>query len=117
MEFFEEIDKSVYILVVNVAGLLKSLKKLEIENEKTKILAKFVQELYSKTNNIVDSKTMQQSEKLEKIKTTIIPLLIKLGDFLIDEFNVISKEITNEKAEIYNKTINLIEKINTKQII
>lgn len=117
MEFFEEIDKSVYIIVINVAGLLKSLKKLEIENEKTKILAKFVQETYSKTNNIVDSRTMQGTEKLEKIKTIIVPLLIKLSNYMVDEFNGVSKEITIEKSDIYNKSLNLIEKINTKLLI
>jgi len=95
--------------------LLKSLKKLNIENEKTRILAKFVQDIYVKTNSIVDNKTMLDTKKLEKIKLTIIPLLIKLSDFMIDEFKDVSKEITNEKSEIYNKTLNLIEKIKTKQ--
>lgn len=105
------LDNFIYILVVNVISLLKSLKKENIENEKTAFLSKKTKELSNKFNNFFDKKDDQEFSA--EIKNSLISLIEQIKQLIILEFEDINKQIIHEKSEILyhvNKIEELIKK-------
>lgn len=116
MQEIEQLEKSLYFLVINTVGLLKSLKKLNIENQSTVNLAKFARLSYDVINKILDNEKTNDNQKIIKIKEFIPTLIVKIQDILIEEFNNVSKEITHEKSDVYTTAIKINEMINNLKI-
>lgn len=108
------LDNLIYVLVVNVISLLKSLKKENIENDKTAFLSKKTKELSNEFNNFFDKKDSQEFSI--EIKNSLISLIEQIKQIIILEFEDINKQIIHEKSEILfhvNKIEQLIKKTNS----
>lgn len=108
---FEELDNLIYILVVNVISLLKSLKKENVENEKTSFLSKKTKELSKEFNSFFDNK--DKIEFSPEIKTSLLSLIKQIKDLITIEFEDVNRRIIHEKSDILFH-VNKIEELITK---
>jgi len=111
--YFAKLDNLIYTFVINVISLLKSLKKENVENEKTAFLSKKTKELSSVFNIFFDNK--EKVEFSDEIKNSLFSLIEQIKEIIIPEFEDVNRRIIHEKSEILfhlNKIEELIKSFN-----
>ncbi len=99
LEVLNKLDQKIYIFVINIVSLLKSLQKENIENEKTAKISRLAKQLSKVFNNFYEKNNKQKN--FSEIKTKILSLIEQIQEILIEEFDDINKRITHEKADIF----------------
>jgi hypothetical protein len=95
----DKLDQTIYFYTINIAGFLKSLKKIGESNIHTATISKFAKDLYSTFNNFYEKS--DKSKDFDEIKTKLITLIEEIQKIVIEKIPEEKLEIVHEKADIY----------------
>lgn len=100
-----KLEQTIYIYVVNVASLLKTLKKAGVEDETTIKLAN--------NASFIHFEFMQASKSNDKkdVIQNIILKIKEIQDILIKNYEEINSQIMHEKADLMIETNSLEQQL------
>lgn len=103
MTHYRDVEIDLMNIYINLKSFLKNLKNANIYENQTLVLEKYINFVYD-----LCQKKIQFKNEISELNS----FLTMLANLLIDDFNGINRSLTYEKAEIYNRIMNLIQKIN-----